>query len=178
MKIHVTDIKEKPLQRVTEEAVEEFPSLVEMKEAAECDFLAPVRLEVTITREYDHIRVQGQVGTAVRLSCSRCLADYETDISSAFTIFYTPTSGELLDEEIELTEEDLVSAGYEGDEIDLAPVVAEQIIMAIPLKPLCKEECLGLCSNCGADLNVAPCECERAAVNLKFSALQNLKIEK
>lgn len=158
--------------------MEEFASLMEMKAAGECDFLAPVRLELTIAREFDHIRVQGQVGTLVRLSCSRCLAEYETAISSAFTIFYTPTSGEPLDEDIELTEEDLVAAGYDGDEIDLAPVVAEQVIMAIPLKPLCKEECLGLCGTCGADQNVAPCACERAAVNLKLSALQNLKIEK
>lgn len=178
MKIQVTDVKDKPLHRTTEEAVEEFPSLVETQAAGECHFLAPIRLELTIAREFDHLRVQGGVETLVRLNCSRCLAEYETHVSSTFTIFYTRTSGETLDEEIELSEEDLVAASYDGDEIDFTPVVAEQVIMALPLKPLCKEQCLGLCGSCGADLNVAPCACERSVASLKFSALQNLKIEK
>ena len=178
MKINVTDIKDKPLVVSAEEPVADYPTLAETQAAGECEFLSPVRLELTIAKEFDHLRVQGVVTTSVRLSCSRCLSEYETTVTSPFTIFYTKASGEPLDEEMELAEEDLVAASYEGEEIDFTPVVAEQVILGIPLKPLCKEECLGLCGSCGADLNVDTCGCDRTAVNLKFSALQNLKIEK
>ena len=178
MKVAVNEIKEKPLELSADEVAAEFPALLEMEGAGECTFLAPIHSTLTAIREFDHIRTEGRVATVVRLSCSRCLADYETAIDSSFTIFYTKSSGTPLDEEVELAEEDLISAEYVGDEIDFAPLVAEQVIMGIPLKPLCREECQGLCSSCGADLNVTPCSCDRSAVNLKFSALQNLKIEK
>lgn len=178
MKIRLTDIKDKPLIISAEEPVDGYPTLVETQAAGECEFLAPLQLELTVTREFDHIRVTGQVSTAVRLSCSRCLSEYEAAISSPFTVFYSQATEGPQDEEVELTEEDLVAASYTGDEIDFTPVVAEQIIMGIPLKPLCTEECQGLCGTCGADLNTSPCACERSAVSLKFSALRNLKIEK
>jgi uncharacterized protein len=178
VKIFVADIKDKPLELVAEEPVAGYPSLAEMEAAGECAFLAPVQIELSVSREFDHIRVRGRVATTVRLGCCRCLAEFETAIDSPFTIFYTRSNGEPMDEEVELTEEDLVSIGYSGEEIDFAAIIAEQIIMGVPLKPLCKEECLGLCSSCGADLNLAPCACERRGANLKFSALQNLRIEK
>jgi uncharacterized protein len=82
------------------------------------------------------------------------------------------------DEEVELAEEELVSATYEGNEIDFTAEVAAQIIMAIPIKPLCRENCRGLCPTCGADLNIAECACDRNEAGFKFSALKNLKIEK
>ena len=178
MKIRLTDIKDKPLNLAAEEPIEAYPTLVETQSAGECAFLAPLRLELTVTREFDHIRVTGQVSTTVRLDCSRCLTEYESPITSAFTVFYSQSTDGPQDEEVELTEEDLVAASYAGEEIDFTPVIAEQIIMGIPLKPLCREECQGLCSTCGADLNTSPCDCERAAVSPKFSALRNLKIEK
>lgn len=178
MKIHVNEIKDKPFEFSGDEPVDDYPTLVEMQVAGECEFLAPLRLDLTVTREFDHIRAHGRVDTLVRLSCSRCLSEFDAAISSPFTIFYTQVSEGPQDEEIELTEEDLVAASYTGDEIDFTAVIAEQIIMGMPLKPLCREECLGLCSNCGADLNNSPCECDRAVVNLKFSALQHLKIDK
>ena len=80
------------------------------------------------------------------------------------------------DEEIELSEIDLVSVTYRGDEIDLIPEVDEQIVMELPLKPLCSEQCRGLCSNCGTDLNVADCGCHRGVSSLNFGALKDLKI--
>jgi uncharacterized protein len=178
LKIRLNDIKDKPIELVGEEPVEDYPTLTQMQAAGECEFLAPLRLQLTVTKEHDHLRVHGQVATTVRLSCSRCLTEYATAIDSPFTVFYTKASEGPQDEEIELTEEDLVAATFVGEEIDFTPVIGEQVIMSVPLKPLCKEECLGLCSNCGADLNTAPCDCDRAVVNLKFSALQNLKIDK
>lgn len=178
MKVKVEEIKEKEIRLIAEESSDDYPALMALTSSGECEFLSPIKIDLAAFREYDHIRVNGHVETNVRLHCSRCLAEYETNITSAFSLFYNKTSGASLDEERELTEEDLLSASYEGDYIDFTAEIAEQILMEIPFKPLCKEECRGLCSMCGADLNVGDCGCNRTEPSLKFSALKNFKVIK
>lgn len=179
MKIRVDDIVEQPKLLSIQESCEAFPLLVELQAKGEGEFLSPLAVELTVAREYGHIRVKGAVTVRMRYACSRCLVPFEAEIASAFTMFYTKGSRTDFDEdEVELAEEDLVSVTYEGDEIDFAPEIAEQVIMELPLKPLCNEGCKGICATCGADLNETDCGCERASFNLKFSALKNLKVEK
>lgn len=161
-----------------EEEPGDYPSLQELQEKGEGQFLEPLRITVTAEREYDHIRVHGNVATRMELPCSRCLTGFETEIASAFTIIYTPATTIAQDEEVELAEEDLISTTYEGHEIDLCPEIAAQVLLEIPFKPLCSDECRGLCSNCGADLNKTECGCTNQAASLKFSALKNFKIER
>jgi uncharacterized protein len=76
---------------------------------------------------------------------------------------------------VELGEDDLDVFPYSGDAVDLEPLVREQFVLAVPFAPLCKEDCLGLCPQCGADRNVAPCACEKP-VDPRFAALQGLKL--
>ena len=149
-----------------------------MEKAGECTFTEPVRTEVSAIWEYDHVRATGTVASSLRLTCSRCLTEYDLPISSAFTIFYTEAKGEELDEEVELSDEDLISATYSGEEIVLDPEVVEQVMMEVPYKPLCSESCRGLCPECGADLNAGECGCDRGGINLKMAALKKIKIEK
>ncbi|MBT1075863.1 YceD family protein [Geobacter grbiciae] len=179
MKIRVDDITEQPKILSFQEPSEAFPSLAELQATGESEFLSPLMVELAVSKEYGHIRVKGSVTVKIRFVCSRCLVPFDADISSAFTMFYS--EGSLIDsdeDEIELAEEDLISVFYEGDEIDFAPEIAEQVIMELPLKPLCGEGCKGLCVTCGADLNEGDCGCERTTFNLKFSALKNFKVEK
>lgn len=179
MKIRVDDITEQPKLLSFQESCEAFPSLADLQASGEGEFLSPVAVELAVAREYGHIRVKGNVAVRMRFVCSRCLTPFETEISSVFTMFYTEGSVIGSDEdEVELAQEDLVSVSYEGDEIDFAPEIAEQVIMELPLKPLCSDGCQGLCATCGADLNEGDCGCERAAFNLKFGALKNFKLEK
>ncbi len=179
VKIRIDEIIDQPKLLVFEELAESFPTLQELTDAGECEFLRPIAAELSVWREYDHIRVQGSLATTVRVNCSRCLSGFDSDLRSAFTMIYLKRKQELQDEdEVELGEEDLVSVVYEGDEIDFAPEIAEQVIMELPLKPLCRENCLGLCATCGTDLNAGECGCERGSFNIKFAALKNLKVEK
>lgn len=178
MKVRVEAIKDKLINLSAVEEVTDYPALAALHEEGECTFLEPLRIELTVAREYDHVRAEGVVETRARLSCSRCLTEYEAVITSSFTIFYIPGSNAAQDEEVELAEQDLISVAYSGDEIDFTNEIAEQVLMEIPLKPLCKEECRGLCVICGTDLNLVDCDCSRAPANITFSALQNLKIEK
>ncbi len=179
MKIRVDEIRDKVIDLSTIEEVADHPALAALQESGECTFLGPLRIELAVAREYDHLRAQGRVATRVRLGCSRCLTGYDADIDSSFTVFYMrAAAGVSQDEEVELTEEDLLSATYEGDEIDFAEEVSEQVLTAIPVKPLCREDCKGLCPVCGTDLNDTDCGCKDESFNIKFGALQNLKIEK
>lgn len=178
MKVRVDDIKDKVRELAAVEEVTAYPTLMALQESGGCAFLEPLRLQLTVAWEYGHIRTQGSVETRTRLVCSRCLTEYETNIVSPFTIFYIRSAGLPQDEEVELAEQDLISVAFDGDEIDFSDEIAEQVLMEIPFKPLCREECRGLCVNCGADLNMAECGCSRRQDNLKFSALKNLKLEK
>jgi uncharacterized protein len=180
MKIQVDRILDKPFSLQSEEPAESFPVLSGMQSAGECTFNGPVLIDITAAREYDHIKVSGHVGTQVALSCSRCLENFAAPIDSRFTIYYRKgTSLEPTDEEeVELGEQDLISATYTGGEIDLTHEIEEQVAMGIPLKPLCSEGCKGLCPVCGIDLNLSDCSCQRGQTNLKFSALKDFKVSR
>ncbi|MCM0081998.1 DUF177 domain-containing protein [Geomonas sp. Red32] len=178
MKIRVDDVKKKRIDLTEEEPAEHYPSLVDMEAEDGVTFTKPILAEMSAQWEYGHVRVAGKVESAVRLSCSRCLTEYELPLSSEFTIFYTESKGDEMDEEVELSDEELISASYRGDEIDLDPEIAEQVLLEVPYKPLCKESCLGLCPNCGQDLNHGECGCDRGGINLKMAALKKIKIEK
>ena len=178
MKITVDHIHEKPLKMHAEEALELFPLLVGMQSDGACVFTSPVRYDISVAREFDHLRVTGSVNTDVSLVCSRCLATYESPVASAFTIIFRKgTVAEAAsEEEAELSEQDLISAVYSGDEIDLTHEIEEQIAMEVPFKPLCGENCKGLCPECGTDLNQASCSCSGNRINFKFSALKDFKV--
>lgn len=175
--IRVDDIRDKVTEISEELPVASLPLLAGMMASGEVTVTTPVQVEVSAEREYDHIRVRGRVTGGIRLSCSRCLTEIDEQVGSSFEIFYTKSRVReaVPDEEIELSDVDLVSVSYSGDTIDLTPEVEEQFVMEIPLKPLCSEGCRGLCSSCGADLNQGECGCNRV-VSLAFGSLKDLKI--
>jgi uncharacterized protein len=177
MKIRVEGLSEKPLVLSAKEPVSGYPALVEVQEVGECIFLEPLQLDMAAEKEYDHIRVHGRVGTRARFTCSRCLTEFETDVVSEFTVFYSKATEIALEEEVALTEEDLVSAPYDGDCIDFTREIEEQVLLEIPIKPLCREDCRGLCATCGADLNAGECECNRSGTGFTFSALKNFTVK-
>lgn len=87
-----------------------------------------------------------------------------------------PHEGEASEElGVELGDEDLDLYGYEGEEIDLAPMLREQLVLAVPFAPLCTEACKGLCPQCGGDRNQEACDCEPPG-DPRLAALKNLKI--
>jgi uncharacterized protein len=177
MKIAVDHILDKPLLLNFEEPVETFSVLAEMQEDRFCRFNGPVRGEMSVIREFDHLRVSGRVTAPVAFSCSRCLVDYDSLIDSSFTIIFRKDAGKYIDEdEVELGEQDLISSTYNGDEIDMTHEIEEQVAMEIPLKPLCSHSCKGLCHVCGIDLNRSQCSCSNETISLKFSALKDFKV--
>lgn len=108
---------------------------------------------------------QGKLRGEGRGTCARCAEEYLFPVDVPFTFVLTPrAAGDMA--ERELTAEDLSLSFYDGKEIDLTPLVHEQAILALPTRPLCGEDCLGLCTSCGANLNPGPCACPAARTPL------------
>ena len=177
MKIRIDHIKHTPYELHVKEPVDVFPVLARMQADGECVFTGPVTADITVEREFDHLKAVGSVHVPITLTCGRCLVTCVSSIDSTFRIIFRKETARHteVEDETELCDDDLIASTYSGDEIDLAHEIEEQVSMEIPLKPLCDEGCKGLCFSCGADLNTGSCSCSREPVNLKFSALKDFK---
>jgi uncharacterized protein len=123
----------------------------------------------------DRYRLTGTVDTILELPCSRCVEPYRLPVESAFDLEYQPQSANAGQGEIEVGEDDLSTAYYQDDAIDLGQLMREQFYLALPMKPLCREDCAGLCPVCGTNLNRETCGCKRDWEDPRFAALKALK---
>ena len=121
--------------------------------------IRPVTLTAKIYKDRDRFRLVGAVQTVLELACSRCLEPFELPVDAEFDIRYLPQS-ENTGEEREVEDDDLAVAFYRDEAIDLGQLLEEQFYLALPMKPLCRDECKGLCPNCGVNLNVETCDCQ------------------
>jgi len=137
--------------------------------------LAPVDLAFDLSRDKDQFLLDGRVKTMLELPCSRCLEPFGIPVDLAFDLRYLPRSVNTGDGEREIQEDDLTTAFYENDTIDLGQLMHEQFYLALPMKPLCVQDCRGLCVQCGTNLNRGSCSCERDWVDPRLAALAKLK---
>lgn len=110
------------------------------------------------------LHVRGTVAGRYAAQCRRCLEPIARDFTFETSEIYRPPS--------EVWEEDYV---IRTDHIDLAPLVRDAVILNLPVNPLCKEDCAGLCPRCGADRNADPCDCPTDAADPRWSALKDLR---
>lgn len=182
MIIELDDIKEQGLSLELIEAYDRFPALNELHADGEAIFIQPLDIKLMARKFEGMVIVEGSVTTAVRLQCCRCLQEFEQSLDASFSVTYARQLPDMEDGgddgEVELQAEDLGMLAFEGDEIDLTETVQEQVVMAMPFKPLCREDCHGLCSQCGADLNAGDCGCRDQVMGGKFAALKDFKVKK
>ncbi len=182
MKIGLHNFPVDGLNLQLEEAPENFEALSEMMKNGECQFKLPIKIDLAIESVRDMFQVNGSFNTTVKLSCSRCLVEYETTLKENFFLVYVKQIPGLEDlkenSEIELKAQDMGYILFQGDEIDLKEGIQEQVVLSLPLKPLCKENCKGLCSNCAIDLNTNSCACHEIPQNSPFAALAKLSSKK
>ena len=135
-----------------------------------------VKVFVYLRKVGREIFLKGDIKTIIELECSRCLEPYEFPVNDHFELTLEPYSEYLTDEETELKKDELDIEFYKEDIIDLTELVREQILLAIPMIPLCSEECKGLCNVCGTNLNIDNCSCEKKRIDPRFAVLKDLKI--
>ena len=140
--------------------------------------VAPVALEFDIFKDKDQFRLVGNVRTTLELGCSRCLEPFTLAVDSPFDLRYQPHQHTSGDGEREIEEDDLTTAFYDDDTIDLEQLMREQFYLALPMKPLCAETCRGLCPSCGTNLNRDTCQCEPGWEDPRLAVLKTLKTPK
>jgi uncharacterized protein len=99
-------------------------------------------------------------------------------VDASFDLRYQPRTENTGEGEREIEEDDLTTAFYENDQIDLGQLMQEQLYLSLPMKPLCSDDCKGLCPLCGTNLNRGTCECQPNREDPRFAALKNLRANK
>jgi uncharacterized protein len=131
-----------------------------------------VELDGRAEHEGTGLRVTGRVRTRLSLVCSRCLEPFDFPVDSRLDVTYSRVVP--VEDEVELEGRDLTVCHLEGDTVDLGEVAREQVLLEVPMAPLCSPDCKGLCPTCGANRNREACGCAEAAADPRFQALGRL----
>jgi uncharacterized protein len=136
---------------------------------------APVELSMDVEKAGgDVFRVTGRATTRLELECSRCVEPFEIPVDAAFELRYVPAAENGGTGEREIGEDDLTTAFYREGALDIIDLLREQFQLALPMKPLCTDECRGLCPECGANLNRTDCGCTPKWEDPRLAALEVL----
>jgi len=130
----------------------------------------------SIGRVGETVTIDIAMDVEIVLGCGRCLKEVETPIRAEFRYVFVPF--EPGGEEEPDSEDELYFGYYRDDEIEIDPLILEQLILRIPVRTLCNEACKGLCPECGTDLNETQCRCERPSGHPGFGSLRNFKVNR
>lgn len=141
------------------------------------DFRQSEPLEVRATAELleGQIRITGDLHTRVEMVCARCLEPVTEDVAREFDLFYRPIASMTREEEERLKLDDTEIAFFEGEGLFLTDVLVEQVLLALPMKAICRSDCRGLCAQCGVNLNNEECRCEVHVADPRMAPLARLK---
>jgi uncharacterized protein len=128
-------------------------------------FLAPLDYEIFVRKFDDNVRLEGSIRCSLSLMCGRCLDVFPFPVQASLDVGLIKKIP-VPETELELAEEDLEVYYYEGDEIDINPLVYEEVLLNMPIKPLCREDCKGICAICGKNNNIEECHCNKASTML------------
>jgi uncharacterized protein len=134
-----------------------------------------VSVRLRVEKHGRDLLLRGRLHGRLTLACSRCLTPFAAPAEAAFDLLLAPGPEPVHPGEEELTAEELDMDFYSGDTLDLEPILKEQVILLLPVKPLCAEDCKGLCPRCGANLNTEPCTCGEERSTPLLAPLTKLK---
>ena len=121
------------------------------------------------------IRLAGQLSADLESDCARCLEPVATSVKRSFDLLYRPLGADAGREELSVTSAEAEIGYYQGDGLLLEDVLREQVLLAVPVKVICREDCKGLCPQCGTNLNQGRCSCEEPAEDPRWAGLKELR---
>ena len=123
------------------------------------------------------IRVVGEFAAQVEMKCARCLEAVPLALNSKFDLLYRPlkTQAQGGSDEVAISEADTEIGFYQGEGLALEDLLKEQVLLAVPAKALCREDCKGLCPQCGQNLNTGSCGCAEKRTDPRWEALADLR---
>jgi len=123
----------------------------------------------------NEVFVNGHIETRAQVECDRCLKPVDVPVNADFELEYITGSEYESGGAAELTEAEMSVSVFDGDAIDVDEIVKEQILLAVPTRMLCGEDCKGICPQCGIDRNTGQCNCVTEDIDPRWAALKNLK---
>jgi uncharacterized protein len=121
------------------------------------------------------IRIAGDFATKVEVTCARCLESVIQEVAKSFDLLYRPQGADAGKEELSVTAAEAEVGYYRGEGLLLEDVLREQVLLALPLKAICRENCRGLCPHCGRNLNLEQCSCAEPVEDPRWTALKDLR---
>ena len=174
MKIHIPKITDDGLELVFSHDGLWFRNLLTEGEE-ELFALERVDVMCRVQKIRESVYIRGSLGTTVTTGCSLCLEEAMVPINDHFEYTLAPRSDTPHDDQ-ELSRDDMSVENYDGETIDLDPIIMEQIFLHIPMRVVCSETCAGLCPQCGINRNHMKCTCNENASDMRLSVLKDLKI--
>jgi uncharacterized protein len=109
------------------------------------------------------------------MPCARCLEPVTQDVQRQFDLLYRPLGADAGQEELSVTTADAEIGYYQGEGLLLEDALREQVLLALPLRAICREDCKGLCPHCGKNLNAEQCSCAEPVEDPRWSALKDIR---
>ena len=122
----------------------------------------------------NEVFVKGHVETRAQVECDRCLKPVEIPVNADFELEYITGSEYESGSVVELTEAEMSVSVFDGQAIDVDEIVKEQVLLAVPTRMLCREDCKGICPECGIDRNTGECSCVTKEIDPRWAALKDL----
>lgn len=138
---------------------------------------APVAVDVSYYRAGTELFFEGRLDAHVIATCARCAEQFDASTARPFRFVLAPRSIGY-EKDSGLRDEDLEFSLYEGEEVDLSPLVREQVMLSLPTRALCRDDCRGLCTHCGANLNRGECGCRIETADPRLAPLRSLKLRR
>jgi len=175
VKLRVDDITAEAKELSFAEPEAEINRLLEKGPLTEFRVQEPIRVEVSYYRAGTELFFEGELHASTTATCARCAEEFAAPSGRDFRFVLAPKSIGF-DGDQDLRDEDLEFSLYDGDQIDLSSLIREQFLLSLPTRPLCREDCRGLCPKCGVNMNDTQCDCSEETGHPGFAALRNLKV--
>lgn len=121
------------------------------------------------------IRLVGKFAGDFEATCARCLEPVPQQVAREFDLLYRPLGSDRRADEVSISEAETEIGYYEGEGMELADSLREQVLLAVPIKAVCSESCKGICPQCGKNLNEGRCNCAPVMTDPRWDALKDLK---
>ncbi len=186
MKIYLQELSEEPKRLHFDARDSWLAEAVRDTEESETGPNADYSVDLDLRKSHGVVFLKGKLSVDLGLLCSRCANGFQSEVKANFQCLFTrektfsndenSSGGVAYSEPTGATGEDLDIEFLDKDYIELADVLKEQIYLKLPIQPLCKDECKGICPVCGQDQNTQPCQCHRIKNTAMANALKNFKL--
>ncbi|MBI3756584.1 MAG: DUF177 domain-containing protein [Deltaproteobacteria bacterium] len=173
MRVAIEDIKPELTELHFTEGPQGLNQLLMRDGEADYRLNAPLQIDLRHLRSGDDLLFSGAIQGELVGQCGRCLEEYPLTLSREFSVVLTPHPP--IGRETELSYDELSASFYSGEIIDVSALVHEEALLALPIPPLCREDCKGLCSQCGANRNTEECTCQPLPRNSRLATLSALR---